>query len=315
VWTFTKRTKTKAKQFTGCGARIWHFSYHLLIWCNQLLNTHTDCIAVSWPWRYGEWIKQCSQWKLILKWNQLCRHISVGGFTWWNCFTKSHFKNGVTSMFVASRHLSHSPEINERVWNALQRSPSRQESNMLSPYKSQSGPFKNFTQLLKFHPYKSQITHELKQQDRISNVSFHMQFSEILNNDIFYFLLMSDKADLQVLSYANKYNFRLRLTANMYSSTRSKGNHVARCLLLVLLGLTSFKKTITLLLWILRNIRFQQNGIKTQTAGQGMKVLQGKFPGCVTSRYGKSTALTATEFSLWIHLKSRLQYEGSWKNW
>jgi hypothetical protein len=63
---------------------------------------------------------------------------------------------------------------------------------------------------LRFHLYKIQVTHKLKEQDKASHVNFYRQFLETVNNDegVLDVLIVSDEAHFHLSGYINKQNFR-----------------------------------------------------------------------------------------------------------
>jgi hypothetical protein len=63
---------------------------------------------------------------------------------------------------------------------------------------------------LRFHPYKINVTHELKEQDKASRVNFYRQFLDTVNNDegVLDALIISDEAHFHLSGFVNKQNFR-----------------------------------------------------------------------------------------------------------
>lgn len=195
------------------------------------------------------------------------------------------------------------------------------------------------TKDLKLHPYKLQITQELKPRD-------HQQrrvFAEWIREQGVNFsmkIIFSDEAHFHVGGFVNKHNCRIWGLENpreivqtemhpqkvtVWCAFWSGGvigpfffffeDHAENA---VTVNGVRYRNMITDFFWEqlegidIEDLWFQQDGATCHTAGETIQLLRGKFPGRIISRNGdinwppRSCDLTPADFFLWGYLKSRV---------
>jgi hypothetical protein len=117
----------------------------------------------------------------------------------------------VVNKFVGPAHSVHTPENIERMTAAMQQSPTRSARWHAIALQMSSRSLRRILHVdLRFHLYKINVTHELKEQDKASRVNFCRQFLDTVNNDegVLDVLVISDEAHFHLSGCVNKQNFR-----------------------------------------------------------------------------------------------------------
>lgn len=249
-------------------------------------------------------------------------------------------KGSVSSNFSGGIRTVRTPENIERVRQAVERSPTRSASRQSLALHISNRTLRRILHLdLKFHPYKIQVVHKLKDADKPVRVAFCRQFLRVLENDAsqLNFLLMSDEAHFHLSGYVNKQNCRYWSEENP-QHIHEQPLHDLK--VSVWCGVSSFgiigpyffeenNQTVTInserYVHMLETflgpelrrrgqnqIWFQQDGATAHTARQTRIVLQEMFPDHLISRFGditwpsNSPDLTAPDFFLWGYLKQKV---------
>jgi hypothetical protein len=102
------------------------------------------------------------------------------------------------------------PENVARVEGAVQRSPTRSARRHAVPLGISDRSARISHKDLRYHPYKIQIVHALKDVDHATRLAFCQQLLNMINEnpDLVNNLLMSDETHFHLSGFVNKQNFR-----------------------------------------------------------------------------------------------------------
>lgn len=193
---------------------------------------------------------------------------------------------------------------------------------------------------LHLHPYKIQLTQELKPRDhgqRRIYADWVLEQQEV-DADFSKKVLFSDEAHFQLSGYVNKQNSRIwgdENPHNIHETPLHAEKVTVWCALwsggvigpyffendqgeTVTVDGERYRRMITDYFWHeiedidVENMWFQQDGATCHTAGATLDVLRQRFPGRIISRFGdvnwppRSCDLTPLDFFLWGYVKSRV---------
>ncbi|PSN49514.1 hypothetical protein C0J52_18947 [Blattella germanica] len=233
------------------------------------------------------------------------------------------------------------PENINRVRAEIQQSPQRSaRRHSLTMQISRRSLHRILKSELKFHPYKLQVVHKLRPNDRQMRMTFCAHLQEMIaENNILPNLLMSDETHFHLTGFVNKQNFRYWSDTNphllhetpLHSPKVTVWCGVAK---FGIIGPYFFQdlqgRTVTVnserylemintfLVPELRRMGhldttwFQQDGATAHTAINNMNRLRQLFPRRLISRFGdiqwpsRSPDLSAPDFFLWGYLKKKV---------
>lgn len=193
---------------------------------------------------------------------------------------------------------------------------------------------------LLLHPYKMQLTQELKPRDhglRRTFVNWVLEMQTI-DPDFFRKIILSDEAHFHLDGYVNKQNCRIWGSENPRTIVE-KSLHPKRVTVwcgfwvggvigpyffendegaTITVNSERYRRMLIEFLWPILNgmdieqLYFQQDGATSHTSHETIRLLREKFPGRVISRNGdinwppRSCDLTPLDFFLWGYVKSKV---------